>query len=272
MKVSEIQVTKPFNQIFPVEKKVLTAVIMSMRKDGYDEAHPVIVWKGKGVVVDGHTRLEAARLVGIEDVPVVERDFSDEDEAVRYAIHCQRDRRNLTDADIVRLVEELDKRKGKGARTDLASSEATSTGKSAEDTAKVIGTSRAKVEKARTVKAKATPDVQAAVAAGDMTLNKAYQTTRKPKASTPAKASTEPTSTSTICIAPEVRGDDDEAVEKDESPARGEDPANPPDVPTWCKYVLYGYCFARDKRDVKRMQEAVDMHVVRVEDRRKGKK
>jgi hypothetical protein len=33
-----------------------------------------------------------------------------EDAAVAYAIHCQRDRRNITDADILRWTAELDKR------------------------------------------------------------------------------------------------------------------------------------------------------------------
>lgn len=314
MKTTDIQKVEPFNTIFPIDNKVLSAVCMDMQRNGYDAAQPVIVWKGKSILIDGHTRLEAARLVGIEDVPVVERDFSDEDEAVRYAIHLQRDRRNLTDADIVRLVSELDKRRQKGERTDLASSEAKSTGKSAEDTAKVIGTSRSKVEKVRTIKAKATPEVKAAVESGDMTVNAAYQTTRKKKSTPTTSKSTPPASKG--WIAPGARGDDDvdedtpEPVEQDNEVSdakqyanmairqlqrmRDDDPHKArelrrvatwiesqlhdgnadktPTVPTWCKYVLHGYYFARDKRDVARMQEIIGMHVVRMEDRRKGKK
>ena len=55
---------------------------------------------------NGHTRLQAAIAAGIDDVPVVLRAFFDEDTAVEYAIHCQRDRRNLSDADMYRWIAE----------------------------------------------------------------------------------------------------------------------------------------------------------------------
>jgi hypothetical protein len=60
---------------------------------------------------------------------------------------------HTTDAEIIRCIEVLDRRKQQGQRTDLASIEAKSeaSGKSAQETAKLMGTSRAKVERARTV-------------------------------------------------------------------------------------------------------------------------
>jgi hypothetical protein len=68
-----------------------------------------------------------------------------------------KNRRNLTDAEIIRCIEVLDRRKkqGEGQERDKgqfqpkASNEAI--GKSAKETAKVVGVSRAKVERARTV-------------------------------------------------------------------------------------------------------------------------
>jgi len=184
MKVSEIKTAEPFNKIFPISDKVLAAVVMDMRKNGFDPCHPVIVWKGKNTVIDGHTRLEAAHLVGLQDIPIIERDFQDEDAAVEYAIRCQRERRNLTDADIARLVEELDLRHQRGgdhtSEKAKASSEAIApAGKSADETARIIGTSRAKVEKVRAIKARAVPEVKAAVEAGIMSINAGYKTTRK---------------------------------------------------------------------------------------------
>ena len=111
---------------------------------------------------NGHTRLHAAIAAGIDDVPVVLRAFFDEDTAVEYAIHCQRDRRNLSDADILRWIAEVDKRRSKQERAamagrpkageNLASSEAKfnrQERKSAQQTADIVGTSRAKVEQAR---------------------------------------------------------------------------------------------------------------------------
>lgn len=183
MKISEIKTAEPFNRIFPISDKVLASVVMDMRKNEFDPCHPVILWKDKHIVVDGHTRLEAARLVGLQDIPVVERNFQDEDAAVEYAIRCQRERRNLTDADIIRLVEELDARRQRGgdhtSEKAKASSEAIApAGKSADETARIIGTSRAKVEKVRAIQAKAAPKVKAAVEAGQTSINKAYKTTK----------------------------------------------------------------------------------------------
>ena len=78
-----------------------------------------------------------------------------------------RDRRNLTDADIVRLVAELDKRRtraevasiggttGGRGRNSLAQSGAKLSNKSADETAAVIGISARKVERTRTVLDKA---------------------------------------------------------------------------------------------------------------------
>jgi len=176
--MESLKTQAPFDSIFPINNSVLTSITVDMRRNGFDQAHPIITWNG--IVIDGHTRLQAATLAGLDDVPVIERDFKNEDAAVRYAIACQRDRRNLTDADIVRLVKELDKRRSKGERTDLASSEAKSTqGKSADITAEAIGTSRSKVEKVRAIEAKATPEVKSALDAGDITINAAHQSTLK---------------------------------------------------------------------------------------------
>ena len=201
MNISEIITAEPFDKIFPIDKSVLTSVIMDMREIGFDDCHPIIIWQGKKIVIDGHTRLEAARLVGLQDIPVVERPFRDEDAAVEYAIRCQRERRNLTDADIIRLVKQLDLRRQRGgdhkSEKSKASSEAIDpAGKSAEQTAAIIGTSKAKVEKVRTIQAKAAPEVKAAVEAGDMTINAAAKTTRKakskPKETAPIPASDVP--------------------------------------------------------------------------------
>lgn len=62
----------------------------------------------------------------------------------------QRDRRSLTDQDLLRRIEALDSRKRSGERTDLASRDARSE-KSASQTAKIVGTSRSKVEQARVI-------------------------------------------------------------------------------------------------------------------------
>jgi protein gp37 len=52
--------------------------------------------------------------LGIEDIPTIESYFENEDDALEYAIHNQRNRRNLTPAEILKCVEVLYQRKQRG--------------------------------------------------------------------------------------------------------------------------------------------------------------
>jgi ParB family chromosome partitioning protein len=67
------------------------------------------LWKGKNIVIDGHTRLIAAKNIGMNDIPVALTDFKDEEEALEYAIHNQRDRRNMSDADLLSRITTISK-------------------------------------------------------------------------------------------------------------------------------------------------------------------
>ncbi|MGQ9628668.1 MAG: hypothetical protein ACUVV0_17410 [Anaerolineae bacterium] len=124
----------------------MSAVGQAMAEWGYDQSQPILVWDEGRAVIDGHTRLKAAQEVGIDDVPVYYKSFATEDEALAYAIHLQRNRRNLTDAEIIRCIEALDRRKQAGRPSKkLASNDANfKKGKSAQETAKVVGVSRAR--------------------------------------------------------------------------------------------------------------------------------
>ena len=146
MKIAAIITRSPFNELFSINPAVLENIEQAMTEAGYDHSQPIIVWEGENVVVDGHTRLQAAREVGLEDIPVYLKNFENEDAALIYAIHNQRNRRNLTDAEILRCIEAMDKRKTKkevsitkqrenntGKFSPQASSEAS--GKSAQKTA-----------------------------------------------------------------------------------------------------------------------------------------
>jgi len=179
----------PFDSLFEVSDTVLNAVADHMRNHGYDESQPIVAWDrtqgGQGlIVIDGHTRLQAARRVELPHVCVAAVRFADQDEALEYAIHNQRNRRNLTDADLLRCIEALDRRKQQGERTDLASPDAklapgTSGGKSAATTAKIAGTSQAKVERARTILEHADPETKEAVLSNKKSINKAYSETQQ---------------------------------------------------------------------------------------------
>ena len=173
----EIKTASPFKDLFPVKQTDLERVMASMKAKGYDNGHPIILWEGHDLtVVDGHTRLAAAQKLLFARIPVILKKFKDEAEALEYAIESQVNRRNLTDAELLNCLTELDKRKKTGPAKSLASREA-KLGKSAEQTAALLGVSRAKVERLRTVSDHATDEIKDAVKDGKLSLNKAYKAT-----------------------------------------------------------------------------------------------
>jgi ParB family chromosome partitioning protein len=134
----------------------------------------------RNVVVDGHTRLEAARRAGLVEIPVVFRNFADEDDALQYAINAQKNRRNLTDAEIVRLVKLLDSRMTRGgdrrsakARSNAPDGAIENGKRSSTETARKIGVSPRKVERVRQIIDCADPETITAVESGNMSINRA---------------------------------------------------------------------------------------------------
>jgi len=194
--LADLTTREPFVNLFPTNQATLDAIAESMRQDGYDPSKPLDVWQTDGglTVVDGHTRLAAAALAELDVVETYVHYFNDEDAALEYAIRNQRDRRNLTGAEILRCVQVLDKRASHGGdrKSDAikASTEALilddapepappASGKSAEQTAALLGVSRATVERARTVNDHAPEPVKQAVENGEMSLRKAAEETQK---------------------------------------------------------------------------------------------
>ena len=174
---NELICRAPFSTLFPPQPKIVETIAASMREHGYDQAFPVVVWVG--VVVDGNCRVAAAKQANV-DVYYVDHQFPDEAAALAFAIACQLKRRNLTDADIVRCVAELDKLKqaGRPSAEKLAQGCAKSRpGKSAATTAAMLGISVRKVEQVRTVRDHAAPEVKAAVQDGAKSINSACRET-----------------------------------------------------------------------------------------------
>lgn len=183
MKIEEIKTQKPFNSIFDIDDAVLQAIKENMEKQGYDEAFPIVLWGN--IVIDGHTRLEAARQAGIKDVPVIQYEFNSEQHALEYAIHNQRNRRNLTQAELLRCIEALDKKmtraeagamKGKSIFTSKNASEP-----SHKKTAKKLGIGASTISNARTILDSNNEGIKNKVASGEISIKKAAIELRKEK-------------------------------------------------------------------------------------------
>jgi len=193
MATLELRTAAPFNRLFPIKDTVLDQIAADMKANGYDYGHPIIVWAGhKVMVVDGHTRLKAALKTGLSKVPITLKEFASEDEALQYAIRAQSNRRNLTDAELMNCLAELDKRKPEGRPPKTPPSGGVS-GISAATTANVLGISQRKVERIRTVQDHALPEIKKAVASGAMSVNRAYNETMRRRREDEVKATEPPT-------------------------------------------------------------------------------
>ena len=180
--ISDLKIETPFSSLFPIGKETLEAITTDMKASGFDESFPLIVWEGKNVVVDGHTRFAAARELNLEEVPVLFKNFENEDDAILYCFHIQRNRRNLADDDILRCLEVLDnikppareKKKGEALTAEIPT-------KKEQDIlrAKELGTSVAKAEKARKLLAHASDEIKESVTSGEKSINQAYQEVQK---------------------------------------------------------------------------------------------
>ncbi len=181
MYIGDIKTASPFRDLFPIRKRVLDDIYWEMQRHGYDNSQPLVLWKDHGnVVIDGHTRLQAAKKANIYQIPVIFKSFCSEEIALKYAIACQKNRRNLTDSELVACVVELDKRKQAGRpkldENKLAPHGA-NYGKSAQETAELLGINHRKVERIRTVMDNADDEVKRMVKTGRMTVNSAYNRT-----------------------------------------------------------------------------------------------
>jgi ParB family chromosome partitioning protein len=170
MRVSEIEEDPEISNMFQVHEDVFQAILESMREKGYDQAEPLVIWKGKKIVVDGRTRLRAARAAELTEVPVVEREFETLNDAKFYCYKRQADRRNLTQAEIFTVAAELGLKVNRDGN-----------GRGAESLAKELGVSQSVIEKARTVAKHAPEEDIEAVKNNEMSINKAYERLRQSK-------------------------------------------------------------------------------------------
>jgi ParB family chromosome partitioning protein len=195
----EIKAHPTFESLFPIKPDLLEKIEQDMRDGRYDHSQPIILatWEGQEepICIDGHTRLRAAKNSGIEEVPVWLHEFATAEEALEKAIKLQRNRRNMTDAEIVTCIEALDRKKPRGGdrRSEAVRSKGqccpieNGSSSSAQETGDLLGISERKVRQARTVMGHADESTKRAVRQGDLSINQACQKTQEKRKQTAAK-------------------------------------------------------------------------------------
>ena len=104
MDIKKIKIQDPFKNLFRIYDEDYKEVLEDIRQNGYDQNEPILIWKEKGFLIDGHTRLEAAKEVKLKDIPVNLLEFDGEDAALKYSIKRNKNKgRRVTAGDKFRL-------------------------------------------------------------------------------------------------------------------------------------------------------------------------
>lgn len=169
-----ITVNETLSKTFSINEKTFNDIKESIEKEGFRKEEPIVIAQLKdGTVLgvaDGHTRLKAAKELGLDEVYVTYRTFETLEDAQQYTKDRQFKRRNLSQAEIYGYAAELENVEEK-----------TGEGRATERLAKEIGVSASTLQHARTVAKKASDEVKEKIKNNEMTVNQGYQTVRQKK-------------------------------------------------------------------------------------------
>ena len=145
-----------FVDLFPFSEEAALAIADSMSSKGYDKTQVIHVARiieepetmDNPIRIDGAHRTWAAKKAGIDEIPVYVHTFETRTEALIYAYELQLNRRNLAPHEKITALQRLDQLKNPGRKKDDTEE---SSGKSAEEMAKLMDTSTRTTERMRKV-------------------------------------------------------------------------------------------------------------------------
>jgi hypothetical protein len=204
MRIEDVSIDEHLSQMLPKQQKSeRDELVASVLREGFTDE--IVVWLGRGVLVDGHNRYsiwrnelgaDAAKAPSIR-----EKSFANISEAKEYMLRLQLARRNLTDPMRVLVAQRLasvlkaradENRKAGGQKGGLSkpyvnSHKATITPVDVnEEVAEISGVGQQTVSRINVVMSEADDDTKQAMLDAKISVKKAYETVRpKPTAETP---------------------------------------------------------------------------------------
>jgi hypothetical protein len=157
---------------------------------------PLVVWVEADdvILLDGHNRYKICTDNDIE-FDTIEKHFSDRSEAIIWMIDNQFGRRNLNTAQKATLALRVEKEWAKMAKANQVARKGNQPGTSCQksdklstpidtkkELAKMAGVSHDTIAKVKAVHEKADEETKAKMLSKEISINKAYQTVKKPKA------------------------------------------------------------------------------------------
>lgn len=173
LKIKDITLIPEFEKLLAMDDSVVNAMTESMKTEGFKPGHELHIWAhdGKFILIDGHTRRHCAIKAGLISVPCIIHHFDTLEEAKKFAIREQTDRRNLSGEALLHAVANFNFEKGKGNTGDEK-------GKASEIIGKQLGVSSKTVEKARVVLKEATEEQKEAIRKEELSVNQVYNQIR----------------------------------------------------------------------------------------------
>ena len=186
LKIKDITLIPEFEKLLTMDDSVVNAMTESMKTEGFKPGHELHIWAhdGKFILIDGHTRRHCAINAGHTSVPCIIHHFNTLEEAKKFAIREQTDRRNLSGEALLQAVANFNFEKGRGNTGDEK-------GKASEIIGKQLGISSKTVEKARVVLKEASEEQKEAIRKEELSVNQVYNQIRG-KASSEKPESNQP--------------------------------------------------------------------------------
>jgi hypothetical protein len=173
--ITQLALREPFIGLFPIRPPIVAKLVEDMKAHGFRRSRPVTAWRtpeGALVLVDGYMRLQAAGRAGLTKVWAECEPFADERAAFEWACAEQGERRrNLTPVEfrkyVALAVKTLDRLKPRGGSRPGHVPTGRPAGRSAEETARKVGTSPTEVKRIRRVQKSGDADAIAKLEAGE---------------------------------------------------------------------------------------------------------
>lgn len=174
--VEKIEEHEEFKALYSIDENLLQRITEDMKQNKFDASQPVHLWittDDSGTehfyLIDGYTRIKAAKQAGLSTVPYFEHHFESFDEAHRYALHLQIDRRNLDGSALLKNIELL---MGSDYVKNLPGNKNAAVGE-------MLGVSEKTIERANFVEKNATEEQLAAIEADKATVNATFNDIKK---------------------------------------------------------------------------------------------
>lgn len=177
----KLKIDKEIHAVIPpLSTEEFEQLVANITKDGCRD--PIVLWKGHGIIVDGHNRYEICQTQGI-GFRTVERDFKDKDAVILWVIRNQLGRRNLTPMVRAELALRLKPQVAQQAEQRMKSgypAPILAQGQTRDSIAEIAGVSHGTIAKVEQIHSDAVPAIQDMARTGEVSVNAAAAVSELP--------------------------------------------------------------------------------------------